>query len=205
MSLEKPRTNVEVLIRHLSKGDILLNSDQEQLFIRLTLADQWLRSRKYDRDTIITMLRQRFGITSYRANQDITDAHKVFGETRKLNKNFLLSHHIEEIGRQIQIILNEKRYELLPKLNDSYTYAINSIPREIEESQSSPAKIVYVFNGAPTMEKKDLTKVLQDADNLLKGLTHGEYIDYQELSRPGKENNTSPAERTADEGADDIS
>ncbi|MDH7463961.1 hypothetical protein QEG73_21850 [Chitinophagaceae bacterium 26-R-25] len=205
MSLEKPRTNVEVLIRHLSKGDIILNSDQEQLFIRLTLADQWLRSRKYDRDTIITMLRQRFSITSYRANQDITDAHKVFGETRKLNKNFLLSHHIEEIGRQIQIVLNEKRYELLPKLNDSFTYAINSIPREIEENQSSPAKIVYVFNGTPIMEKKDLNKVLQDADNLLKGLTHGEYIDYEELRRPGKENNTSAAERTTDEGADDIS
>lgn len=189
--LDNPKSNVEAIIRFVNKGDIVLNAEQENLFLRLCYTDTLLRSRKYKRDDILENIRKRFGISAYRANQDITDAHKIFGETRKLNKNYLLSHHIDEIGMQIQLAKDAGRYELLPKLNDNYTYALNSIPFEAEERETPPAKIVYVFDGAPKTEKKDLMSVLLDADNLIKGTAkNGSYIEFEESGKSGRQDHS---------------
>ncbi len=182
---DKPRSSVEAIIRFMSKADIVLNSEQENLFVRLCYTDTLLRSRKYKRDTVIDMLRKRFGISPYRANQDITDAHKAFGETRKLNKNYLISHHIDEIGMQIQLVKESGRLELLPKLNDNYTYALNSIPVQYEPEDHAPAKVIFVYNGATPVQQDTLTELLQQADNYIKASKSDDYIDYEESGRPG--------------------
>ena len=204
ISQEKPRTNVDAIIRFMTKGDIILNADQESLFVRICWTDTMLRSRKYKRDDILSISQKRFSISPYRANQDITDTHKVFGETRKLNKNYLISHHIDTIGRHIQLAEESSRLDLLAKLNDNLTYAINSIPPEVDQPDQHTAKIVYVYEGAPKTEKQDILSLLKQADDYIKGKKNADYIDYEPVTPTGTQNDHHIAERTADDGSNDT-
>jgi hypothetical protein len=192
------RTNVEAIIRFVCKQDIALTVEQEELFVRVSYTDNLLRSRKYKRDDIIRMIIAKYQVSNYRAAQDITDAHKIFGETRRLNKNYLISHHIEDIGLQIQAARDTGRLDLLPKLNDNFNRAIELIPDEPEDDDIRPARIIYVFEGAPAIAKKDLTAVLEEADKMIKGITDADYLEFEELGRSKRENHPPGPELSAD-------
>jgi hypothetical protein len=184
---DKPRTNVEAIIRFVLHNDIMLTKEQQDLSDRLFFTDMLIRKRKWTRDEVIRMIRVRFQISQWRANQDITDAHKVFGETRKLNKQYLLSHHIEEIQLQIQMAKEKGMEDLLPKLNANLTDALNALPVDKDPLDSRPKKVMYVFGDINLNEssgqaenKKPLSAALKEADDLLQKNSNGEYLEFEE-------------------------
>lgn len=178
-----PRTNLEAVTRFLTKSDIVLNTEQEDLLQRLTFTDDKIRSRKYTRDEIISLIRNRFKISEWRAEQDITDTHRLFGQTRKISKTYVLAQHIEEIERQIQLVKEARRFELLPKLNDALTYALNSLPAEDKEHEQPPFKIVFISNATRQEDKKTVTDILTEVDALLNDTPtpdNDEYLEFEE-------------------------
>lgn len=177
--------NIEAVVRFVLHKDVVLNADQEQLMQRLQFADEQLRSRKFSRQQVINSIVTRFNVSEWRADQDITDAHKVFGNTRKLNKAYLLSFHLDDIQEQIQMAKRANRLELLPKLNDNYTYALNSMPAEEKESDVRPARIVFVIKGESSKDKS-VEEWLEEADKLLalstkqSNVAPDEYIEFED-------------------------
>jgi hypothetical protein len=192
--VRQPKNDVDAVIRYMLHNDVKLTGSQDALCTRLMFVDSLNRGRKHTTDEIIELLKEKFTITQYRAQQDLYDCQKVFGETRKLNKTYLLSHHIQDIGITIQKCLDAKKFDLLAKLYDNYTYAINSLPVETEMKESPPTQITYVFNGAPPVDQQPIEDVLATADKLLTPGKHGEYINYEESLEP---------EPSTDDGSDD--
>jgi len=142
------KTNIDTVIRHVLHQDVVLSADQEALLLRIQFADQHLRERKHTRDDIVALIVGRFGVSRWRAEQDITDAHKAFGATRKLNKTYMLSHHIDTIERQIQMAMDAKDIKSLPRLNDNLTAAINALPDSVDDKDAAPVRIVFVVKDA---------------------------------------------------------
>lgn len=189
----QPKNDVEAVIQYLVNDNIKLTAQQDALCTRLIHVDALIRSRKHTTAEIVQQMMEKFSISAYRAEQDIYDCHKVFGATRKLSKVYLISHHLEEIAIQIKKCQEANYADLLPKLFDNYTYALNSLPVEEEAKEAPPAQITFVFQGAPPVDQKPLAEVLAEADLLLKPSVHGEYIEFEE-------NNS--AESATDDGAD---
>jgi hypothetical protein len=185
MKLEKHKganklPDLEAVQRYIHTQDISLNTAQESLLHRLQFADEKIRSRKHTRDEIITALRTRFGVSQYRAERDITEAHSIFGQTRRLNKNYLMAQHLEDVARHIKLAESAKRLDLLPKLNDNYTYALNSLPTDNELNKHAPAKIIFIIKG-DTDKQKTHDELLAEVDALLKKTTpNGDYIEFTE-------------------------
>jgi len=192
----QPKNDVEAVIQYLVNDNIKLTASQDALCTRLIHVDALIRSRKHTTDDIVKQMMDRFTITAYRAEQDIYDCQKVFGRTRKLSKAYLVSHHIEEIGMTIKKCQEKDMLDMLPKLFDNYTYALNSLPVEEDHKDAPPAQITYVFNGDAPVAQKPLGEVLLEADNLLKPSVHGEYLEYEE------DDNAEPA---SDDGSDGAS
>src|SRR5574343_604515 len=114
---QPPKDDFEAVVRAFTHEDITLTPRQQQLSERLMFVDAQLRMRRHTQDAIIRMNMKKFGVTRHRAERDIVDTMKLFGESRKLNKAYLMSHHIDEIQRQIQTCIEAKKMELIPKLN----------------------------------------------------------------------------------------
>jgi hypothetical protein len=190
----QPKNDVEAVVQYLVNDNIKLTQSQDFLCTRLIRTDALIRSRKHTTDEIVEKLMSEFNITAYRAEQDMYDCHKVFGATRKLSKAYLVSHHIEEIGMMIKKCQEKDQLELLPKLFDNYTYALNSLPVEEDAKEAPPAQILFVLNGQIPVTQKSLAESLIEADNLLKPSAHGEYIEYDEED--------SDLESASDDGAD---
>ena len=176
----QPKTDVDAVVRYLVHQDVNLTKSQDALINRLIYVDGLIRSRKKTTDEIIEGVMEKFQVTQYRAQQDVYDCQRVFGETRKLNKAYLLSHHITDIGLQIQRCVEADKLELLPKLYDNYTYAINSLPVNDDVKEAPPAQITFVFNGTPPVDQQPIDDVLAEADRLLQPSVHGEFIEYEE-------------------------
>ena len=209
-----PKSDTEAVIQHLLAGELKLTPQQEALVERITFVDKLVRGRKHTSDMIMEEVMARFSVSAKRARQDLYDCHKVFGETRKLNKAYLMGHHIEQITLQIQTCLDAGGPELdkegkptgrridqleympfLAKLNDNLTYALNSLPAENDFRDTPPVQINFTFNGTAPMEKGDLEDALASADRLIIPNNDHEFIDYEE-----DRNGTEPA---PDDGADD--
>lgn len=177
--------NIEAVVRFVLHKDITLNSEQELLMQRLQFADEQLRSRKFSRQQVINSIVTRFQVSEWRADQDITDAHRVFGQTRKLNKAYLLSFHLDDIQEQIQTAKRAGKLELLPKLNDNYTYALNSMPAEEKESDARPARIVFVIKGESS-KQRTADEWLAEAEKLIalsskqSNVAPDEYIEFED-------------------------
>jgi hypothetical protein len=166
----KPKNDVEAVIAHLLDENQKLTAAQDLLCTRLL-----------------------FGVSNYRAEQDIYDAQRVFTKTRKISKAYVLHYHIQSIELQIKKCEDAKQFKLLPKLYDALTYALNSLPEDNDKGQPPPATLVFQFNGQLPVEQKPLSEVLKDTDELLKAPIHGDYLEFEE---------DHSAESATDDGAD---
>lgn len=176
-----PKTNIEAVERYILKNDIVLTDDQRELLQRIQYADEKKRARVKSREEIIKDIVVRFGVSTWRADQDITDAHRLFGTTRKLNKNYLLAQHLENIEKQISVFEKARQYALIPKLNDNYTYALNSLQQEAAEHETSPTTIIFIVKAPGDQKKKTIDELLAEAEKKLKDNPEpNEYIEYEE-------------------------
>ncbi len=175
------KTNMEAVERFIHKQDIVLTDEQQELLQRINYADEKLRARVHSREEIINAIINRFGCSRWRADQDITDAHKLFGTTRKVNKNYVLNRHIENIENQISIFTKAKQYALIPKLNENLTNAVNSLPADLIDAQSSPTTIIFIVKAPDNNKKKTVEELLQEAEAITKQTPDpDEYIEFEE-------------------------
>lgn len=186
MNLEKKPTissitNLEAVERYIFKQDIVLTDEQQELLQRIQFADEKKRARVHSREEIINAIVTRFGVSMWRADQDITDSQKLFGATRKINKNYLLAQLLENIEKQIHAFERAKQYALIPKLNDNYVYALNSIPQEQIEAQNSPTTIIFIVKAPDNSRKKSIEELLQEAEAITKQTPDpDDYIEFEE-------------------------
>jgi hypothetical protein len=175
-----PKSHLEAVLRFVKEKDIILNPEQERYMQRILYADELIRSRKYTRQQVINMIVTRFDVSKWRADEDVTDTHKVFGATRKISKGYILSFHLDDIQEQILLAKQARRLDLLPKLNDNLTYALNSLPPEEKESDRAPAKIVFIIKDRSN-KTMDVDAILAEAEKLIKqDFSSNEYIDFEE-------------------------
>jgi hypothetical protein len=177
--VQLPKTDLEAVERFLTKADIVLSADQEELLKRLVFVDEKLRSRKHLREEIINLCKTRFGVSEYRAERDISDAQRLWGKTRKTSKQYVINGHIEQIERQIQMAMDARRLDLLPKLNDNLTYALNSLPEEKDERDQPTVKIILVTSSPTKTDDRTIDDLISEANQLLED-NNNEYIDYEE-------------------------
>jgi hypothetical protein len=175
------RTNLEAVERYILKQDIILTDEQQELLLRIQFADEKKRARVNSREEIINAIVTRFGVSMWRADQDITDSQKLFGATRKINKNYLLAQLLDNIEKQIHVFEKARQYALIPKLNDNYTYALNSLPPDQLESQTSPTTIIFIVKAPDNARKKTVDELLQEAEAITKETPEpDDYIEYEE-------------------------
>lgn len=178
----KTKSNLDTVTRYILKQDVVLTSEQEELMQRIMFVDDKIRSRKFLRDQIINMVVARYSVSPWRAEQDIVDTHKLFGATRKINKNYLIAQHLDEIQSQIQLAKDLRRIDLLPKLNDAFTYALNSIPAEAKENDTPITKVIFVNNASKPESGKTIEELIAEADAMIKNtkVTDDEYLEYDD-------------------------
>lgn len=174
------KSNLEALERFVHKKDITLTVEQEELMQRIMHADEKSRSGIHDRQAIIESIVTRFSVSKWRADQDISDAHKLFGGVRKLNKNYLLSRHIERIEKHIKIAETARNLKELRGLNDSLTHALNSLPQEVENLEATPTTIIFIVKAPDEQKKKTVEDLLKEAEAITKQLPENEYIEFEE-------------------------
>jgi hypothetical protein len=177
--MQLPKTDLEAVERFLTKANIVLSAEQEELLKRLVFVDEKLRSRRHNRDEIISLCRARFGVSAYRAERDISEAQRLWGKTRKTSKQYVINGHIEDIQRQIQMAMDAGRLDLLPKLNDNLTYALNSLPEEKDDREQPTVKIVFVTSAKTETDNRTIDQLISEANQLLEADDH-DYIDYEE-------------------------
>jgi hypothetical protein len=140
----KSNTMRDRLLSFFHSQDVLLNADEERTKIRIEEVHRLLRTWQYKRQEIVEMIQKRFGVSQYRAERDISDCHYIFGKSYEVDKSFIAAQLIEEIQDSIRTAKNMKKLEMLPKLYDSLSKAIQQLP----DNYTPPAKAkkIFVFN-----------------------------------------------------------
>jgi hypothetical protein len=131
--------------------DVVLDSEEEELRIRVEEVHKLLRSWSHKREEIIDMMVARFkGISRYRAERDIAACHFIFGKSYQINPSFVVAQLIEEIQesiRQAKASKNAKERMMLPKFYDNLTKAIQQIPAETQSPNTSKKVVIYNIHG----------------------------------------------------------
>jgi len=173
------KTNLQVLEQYMYKPELPLTAEQQELLLRIQYADELIRTGNRGRDEVINAIVTRFGVSKWRADQDVTDAGALFGRTRKLNTSYILAQHIEDIRKQIQIAKTARRWDVLPKLNENVTSAIKALPPQEETIERSPTTIIFVVQKSegPKLTIEQLIAKAKQKTN-----TTNEYIEFTEES-----------------------
>jgi hypothetical protein len=172
----------EKIVQFLTKGDVLLHADEERILDRCTFTDGLIRSKKYQRDDIISMICQRFTVSKFTAERDITNAHSIFGSTRQISKKYLIGQHIEDIGLIIQAAKTDEALKpQLPKLLEAYTKAIQAMPDDISAGENSPTLLQFVFQGGAIDTGMTPDEAMKMAEKFMKRKAYAEDISYEEL------------------------
>jgi hypothetical protein len=141
------------ILRFVDKRDIILTAEEERILDRWIECDKMLRSRKYKTEGIIDALREKFGVSTFTAQNDIRDTYALFGQTRIINKEYVLSHHVESI----QLYIERNQYDkslapLMPKLFAELTRATVAL-QDATTRKVLPAPVVII--GSLTINQND--------------------------------------------------
>ncbi len=132
------------ILRFYDAADVVLTADEEIIHNRWIYCDALLRSRKFKSDDIIEKIVDKYGVSKFTAQNDIRQTYSLFGQTRVISKQYVLSNHIEDIQLQIERIKYDKSLaHLLPKLDAELTRAANSLPDEPAKKQL-PTPNIYI-------------------------------------------------------------
>lgn len=185
MQLDKPgkRDAKTKIIRFLTDQDPQpLTSEDETILKRWEDCDRLLRAKEADA-VIIDHLVKTHGVSSTTAYNDIFSAMEVFGKSRRLNKNYLLHHHLQRIDRMIEKINSkwfdpenpkyhpsEKEIAAVARLNDAYTYAVNSLPAQSDKPALPPPIMVFSgLKGMTVATEMSVEDAIKYADDIIAG------------------------------------
>jgi len=185
------RGDVKTRIGKFLAGEkILLNSEEEKILARWETANELLIEKQKTWLEIRNHIATTFSVSRFPAENDICNAQEVYGTNRKINKRFLLHLHLDRMDKDIERIReglffteddetdvkfnrtpDAKEIAALARLNEAYTYTLNSIPEDADRTKLPPP--IYVFklpDGVSITQPMSIQAALQAAD---------EYIDYE--------------------------
>lgn len=193
--LPKKREAFVAIRRFMMDGDVTLREEEEKILNRWIYVDALLKSKEHNEDGMIKNIMDNYAVSVYTARNDIQYTQRLFGDSRKINKKYLIHLHLDRIDRDIQIlrtrlfevttdkegkthqcIPDAKEMAALAKLHETYTYTLNSIPDDILEDKQPPPIFQFILAPGQVIERPMLVEdALRKADEILKLNDDGVY------------------------------
>jgi hypothetical protein len=184
----RKKSNTEQIISYLSteEGAVELSEKQQELLARYRKADDLLRKGYLTKKEVAHSLVKIFSETkSYSiavAWRDIEEACYIFGSTRKTNKNYAVTAHLDEIDEIIKKAKENSAYfKMLPLLFDCRTRALAQLRDDDERKNIPPAIIFNITTGTNITsdmsdeEAEQLVKDKMAAKGVVIELTEDQY------------------------------
>lgn len=151
--------------RFMTDGDINLKIEEEEILNRWIYCDALLRAKELNEEAIVKKLTEGYGIAPITARRDIESTQKLFADVRKINKKYLIKHHLDRIdediqkmrkrlfihvdkdGKETEVTPDAKELAAYSKLLEAYTYTLNSVPEEAQKDPLPPP--IFNFQLAP--------------------------------------------------------
>lgn len=161
--LPKKREAFVAIRRFMCDGDVTLKVEEEAILNRWIFCDALLKAKEDDEDAIIDKIMSQFGVSHITARKDISNTQRLFADARRINKKYLIHHHLERIDRDIQLIRKKlfsidikdgnpvqsvpdsKEMAAYAKLLETYTYTLNSIPEEVQIDKQPPPVFQFIL------------------------------------------------------------
>jgi hypothetical protein len=151
------------ILRFYMHADVMLSAEEDIILKRWVHADKLILQRKFTTLQIIEKLVELFSVSRYTAQNDIRLTHALFSQTRAMSKQYILSHHIEDIQLTIEKYkLDKSLAHLVPKLYDALTKALALLSEEVSK-EKTPVPTVYIGTMNVNSEDADDKISFEDA------------------------------------------
>lgn len=153
----------ELLVQYLlaEEGTVQLTPVQLKQLERVEEADRLIRGgrfpRQEDRETILA---RKYNISRSTARNDLATAEYIFGRSRKRDKNYLMSNHIDFLDQCIKKAQRAGDMRSMVMLIAEKTKAIKELP-DYTSANTAPAAIIFNIYSS---DINDLTDVEMNAD-----------------------------------------
>lgn len=200
--LPKKRDAFVAIKRFMCDGGVTLKVEEESILNRWIFCDALLRAKDDDEESIIKKIAEKFNVSTFTARNDIGYTQRMFADARKINKRYLIHHHLQRIdediqrmrknlfevvtddqGKQTQCIPTSKELAAYAKLLETYTYTLNSIPEDVQVDKQPPPIFNFLLAPGQLIEAPlQLDDALAKADAiLLKKNKNGVYSMTEEV------------------------
>lgn len=186
--LPKVRDAYTAIQRFMTEGGVTLKADEEKILNRWIYVDGLLKAKELDEDGMIKAIVANYHISEWTARTDISNTQKLFANARKVNKRYLIHHHLERMDKDIQYIrqrmfskikdddgteyepsIDAKELAAYAKMMEAYTYALNSVPDETVADKQPPPIFQFILAPGQMLDKPlELDDAIRMADELIK-------------------------------------
>lgn len=182
--LSKKRDAFTAIRAYMLGDETELRLEEEAILNRWIYVDTMLRRKDKDEAEQIAELIEKFNIKSHTARNDIYAAQRLFADARRLVKKYLIHLHLERIDQDIQryrklvfqkdektgkdIAPDPKDVSALAKLQETYTYTLNSMPDVEAHAKTPPPKMMFLLAPGQTISAPlDLETAMKNADAII--------------------------------------
>lgn len=191
---EKKRDAKNRILRFLTRGDLQLNPAEEAILSRWEYADLLMRQGITLTEVLIKQITDKYSVSRFTADSDISNAMEVFSKSRKINRRYLGHLHLQDIAADLvrvrdkffknKAVPDSKDLQALAKMHDAYTYQLNSLPED--EEQVPVGKIIMQFE-LPAGQTMQAPLEMNDALRLADEIIDIEYEDITMENRKEKD------------------
>lgn len=182
--LPKKREAFKAIRAYMLGDETQLRLEEEAILNRWIYCDTMLRRKDKDEAEQIEELKEKFNIKAHTARNDIYSTQRLFADARRLVKKYLIHLHLERIDQDIQryrkmvfkkniktgeyFAADPKDISALAKLQETYTYTLNSMPDVQKEAKSIPPKMVFLLAPGQTINAPlDMETAMKNADAMI--------------------------------------
>lgn len=185
--LPKKRDAFTAIKRFMCHQDITLKVEEEAIRDRWFFCNALLRAKEDNEEAVIKKIVDTFGVSIFTARNDIQHTQRLFVEVQNINKKYLIFHHLQRIdediqtmrkslfrvevgkdGKSIQRVPDAKELAAYSKLQETYTYTLNSIPEEIQVDKQPPPIFQFLLAPGQVIDRPMLIEdALQQADEII--------------------------------------
>lgn len=134
----------DIIVQYLvSEPDaVKLTQQQQTKLARMQECDRLLSTHLHSRRNIISLLSEKFKVSKDTIARDIVDTEYVFGSTKKHNKPYLLSNHLDLIDDGLRMAKKIGDMNLYLKLMELRLKVIKEVPED-NTQQNAPAVLIF--------------------------------------------------------------
>src|SRR5688572_1640630 len=97
--LPKKRDAFTAIKRFMCEGDVSLKEEEDRILSRWIFCDALLKAKELTEEEIIDKIADEYKVSVYTARNDISSTQRLFADARKINKKYLIHHHLDRIDR----------------------------------------------------------------------------------------------------------